>query len=125
MVEIVFCRVTRRGRKRCKGLNKAGKENMRNDGPMQSFIPPDDTIKVTLDLSDNGPVFSALDQMMMSMMDDDEKARKANKGGGNEAKASLKRLMKSGIPGRAYLFFFGFQGLWENFKEFLKILDIK
>ena len=79
MVEIVFCRVTRRGRKLKAGMNKAGKENCRNDGPMQSFIPPDDTIKITLDLSDNGPVFSAMDQMMMQMMEDDEKERKANK----------------------------------------------
>ena len=68
MVEIVFCRVTRRGRKLKKGMNKAGRANMRNDGPSMSFIPPDDTIKVTLDLSDNGPVFSAMDQMMMKMM---------------------------------------------------------
>ena len=59
MVEIVFCRVTRRGRKKRAGMNKAGKENMRNDGPSQSFIPPDNMVKLTLDLSDNGPVFSA------------------------------------------------------------------
>jgi hypothetical protein len=51
MVEIVFCRVTRRGRKKKSGMNKLARENMRNDGPMQSFIPQDDMIKVTLDLS--------------------------------------------------------------------------
>ena len=55
MVEIVFCRVTRRGRKLKKGMNKAGRENMRNDGPAMSFIPPDDTIKVTLVSLQEGP----------------------------------------------------------------------
>ena len=79
MVEIVFCRVTRRGRKKGKGMNKAARENCRNDGPMQSFIPKDDVIKVTLDLSDNGPVFSAMDEMMMKMMDDEAADRKKNK----------------------------------------------
>jgi len=106
-VEIVFCRVTRRGRKKGKGMNKAAKENCRNDGPMQSFIPKDDVIKVTLDLSDNGPVFSAMDEMMMKMMDDEAAERKKNKGGkgsSDEAKNSLKRLMKSGIPGVEKLF---------------------
>lgn len=104
MVEIVFCRVTRRGRKKCKGLNKAGRANMRNDGPAFSFVPPEDTVKVTLDLSDNGPVFSALDQMMMKMMDDEANERKSKKNSGSEAKASLKRLLKSGIPGVEKLF---------------------
>ena len=106
MVEIVFCRVTRRGRKLKKGMNKAGRANMRNDGPSMSFIPPDDTIKVTLDLSDNGPVFSAMDEMMMKMMDDEAAERKkGGKGdGGAKAKDSLKRLMKSGIPGVEKLF---------------------
>lgn len=79
MVEIVFCRVTRRGRKLKSGMNKAGKANMRNDGPSMSFIPADDTVKVTLDLSEGGPVFSAMDEMMMKMMQDDEDARKAGK----------------------------------------------
>ena len=50
MVEIVFCRVTRRGRKKGKGMNKGLRGNMRNDGPAMSFVPPDDTIKITLDL---------------------------------------------------------------------------
>ena len=86
-------------------MNKNAKANCRNDGPMQSFIPPDDTIKVTLDLSDNGPVFSALDEMMMKMMDDEANERKNNKkNSGADAKASLKRLMKSGIPGVEKLF---------------------
>ena len=76
MVEIVFCRVTRRGRKLRKGMNKAGRANMRNDGPSMSFIPPEDTVKVTLDLSEGGPVFSAMDEMMMKMLDDDAKDRK-------------------------------------------------
>ena len=72
MVEIVFCRVTRRGRKKGKGLNKAAMEASKNNvsGP-GSFIPKDDVIKVTLDLSDNGPVFSAMDEMMMKMMEDE------------------------------------------------------
>lgn len=108
MVEIVFCRVTRRGRKVGKGMNKLARENCRNDGPSQSFIPAENTVKITLDLSENGPVFSAMDAMMMKMMEDDEKARKkggkAQKGGGEEAKKSLKRLMKSGIPGVEKLF---------------------
>lgn len=104
MVEIVFCRVTRRGRKKGKGMNKLAKENCRNDGPAFSFIPPEDTIKITLDLSDNGPVFSALDSMMMKMMDDDAKDRKKGSASGDEAKKSLKRLMKSGIPGVEKLF---------------------
>ena len=46
MVEIVFCRVTRRGRKKMSGMNKLARENMRNDGPMQSFIPQDDMLRV-------------------------------------------------------------------------------
>ena len=99
MVEIVFCRVTRRGRKKKAGLNKLARENCRNDGPMQSFIPPDNMVKVTLDLSENGPVFSALDDMMLKMsMDgiDDAKNKKSNSG---EAKNALKNLLKSGIPG--------------------------
>jgi hypothetical protein len=75
MVEIVFCPVTRRGRKKKKGMNKAGLNNMRNDGPSQSFIPKEDTIKITMDLSDDGPVFSAMDAMMMQMLDDDNDAR--------------------------------------------------
>jgi len=99
MVEIVFCRVTRRGRKKRSGLNKLAKENCRNDGPMQSFVPPDNMVKLTLDLSENGPVFSALDDMMLRMsMDgiDDSKNKKGNSG---EAKNALKNLLKSGIPG--------------------------
>ena len=103
MVEIVFCRVTRRGRKLRKGMNKAGRANMRNDGPSMSFLPPEDTVKVTLDLSEGGPVFSAMDEMMMKMMDDDEKDRK-KAGKGNQAKDSLKRLLKSGIPGVEKMF---------------------
>jgi hypothetical protein len=110
MVEIVFCRVTRRGRKKGKGLNKAAMEASKNNmsGP-QSFIPKDDVIKVTLDLSDNGPVFSAMDEMMMKMMEDEENERKkgggkGKGGGGAAAKDSLKRLMKSGIPGVEKLF---------------------
>ena len=102
MVEIVFCRVTRRGRKLRKGMNKAGLANMRNDGPSMSFIPPEDTVKVTLDLSEGGPVFSAMDEMMMKMLDDDAKDRK--KAGGNKAKDSLKRLLNSGIRGVEKMF---------------------
>lgn len=60
MVEIVFCQVTRRGRKKRKGMNKLARENMRNDGPAFQFLPPEDTVKITLDLSENGPVFNAL-----------------------------------------------------------------
>jgi len=99
MVEIVFCRVTRRGRKKRKGMNKIGRENMRNDGPMQSFIPKDDMLKVTLDLSDNGPVFSALDDMMLKLsLEGAEEGKKKGKGGA-EAKNALKNLLRSGIPG--------------------------
>jgi len=99
MVEIVFCRVTRRGRKKKSGMNKLARENCRNDGPMQSFIPPDNMVKLTLDLSDSGPVFSALDDMMLKMsMDGIDDAKGKPKGGGN-AKAALKNLLKSGIPG--------------------------
>ena len=103
MVEIVFCRVTRRGRKLRKGMNKAGRANMRNDGPSMSFIPPEDTVKVTLDLSESGPVFSAMDEMMMKMLDDDAKDRKKNAGAG-AAKDSLKKLLRSGIPGVEKMF---------------------
>ena len=66
---------------------------------MQSFVPPDNMVKLTLDLSENGPVFSALDDMMLRMsMDgiDDSKNKKGNSG---EAKNALKNLLKSGIPG--------------------------
>jgi len=98
MVEIVFCRVTRRGRKKRSGMNKLARENCRNDGPMQSFIPPDNMVKLTLDLSDTGPVFSALDDMMLKMsMDGIDEAKGKPKGG--NAKAALKNLLKSGIPG--------------------------
>jgi len=95
MVEIVFCRVTRRGRKKRAGMNKAGRDNMRNDGPGQSFIPPDNMVKLTIDLSDSGPVFSALDEMMMKLNDGGDK----KSGGGGAAKSALKNLLKSGIPG--------------------------
>jgi len=104
MVEIVFCRVTRRGRKKKAGMNKLARENCRNDGPMGGgFIPPD-TLKITLDLSDSGPVFSALDDMMMKMMEDDEKARSGGKGDNSAAKNALKKLLKSGIPGIEAMF---------------------
>jgi len=100
MVEIVFCRVTRRGRKKRAGMNKLARENCRNDGPMQSFIPKDDMLKVTLDLSDNGPVFGALDEMMMRLsMDGDDKEKGKGEGKGAGAKKALKNLLKSGIPG--------------------------
>eukprot|EP00092_Neocalanus_flemingeri_P057014 GFUD01067657.1.p1 GENE.GFUD01067657.1~~GFUD01067657.1.p1 ORF type:complete len:1024 (+),score=275.10 GFUD01067657.1:138-3209(+) len=98
MVEIVFCRVTRRGRKKKAGMNKLARENCRNDGPMQSFIPPDNMVKLTLDLSDTGPVFSALDEMMLKMSMDGIEDSKGKPKGGN-AKAALKNLLKSGIPG--------------------------
>merc|ERR1719400_1682733 len=105
MVEIVFCRVTRRGRKKKAGMNKLARENCRNDGPMGGgFIPPD-TLKITLDLSDSGPVFSALDDMMMKMMEDDERARIGGKERDNSAaKTALKKLLKSGIPGIEAMF---------------------
>jgi len=98
MVEIVFCRVTRRGRKKRSGMNKLARENCRNDGPMQSFIPPDNMVKLTLDLSDTGPVFSALDDMMLKMSMDGINDAKGKPKGGN-AKSALKNLLKSGIPG--------------------------
>jgi len=104
MVEIVFCRVTRRGRKKKAGMNKLARENCRNDGPMGGGFVPPDTLKITLDLSDSGPVFSALDDMMMKMMEDDEKARAGNKGDNSAAKAALKKLLKSGIPGIEAMF---------------------
>merc|ERR1719414_2027153 len=54
-------------------------------------------VKLTLDLSDTGPVFSALDDMMLKMsMDGIEDAKNKPKG---NAKAALKNLLKSGIPG--------------------------
>ena len=68
---------------------------MRNDGPGQSFIPPDNMVKLTIDLSDSGPVFSALDEMMMKLNDGGDK----KSGGGGAAKSALKNLLKSGIPG--------------------------
>ena len=102
MVEIVFCRVTRRGRKKKAGMNKLLAGNSRNDGPMQSFIPPDNMVKLTLDLSDTGPVFSALDDMMLKMsMEGIEDAKNKPKG---NAKAALKNLLKSGIPGIESMF---------------------
>merc|ERR1719201_2843849 len=105
MVEIVFCRVTRRGRKKKAGMNKLARENCRNDGPMGGgFIPPD-TLKITLDLSDSGPVFSALDDMMMKMMEDDERARIGGRTqDSSAAKNALKKLLKSGIPGIEAMF---------------------
>ncbi|QQP51688.1 Uncharacterized protein FKW44_013122, partial [Caligus rogercresseyi] len=67
MVEIVFCRLK-------KGMNKAGLANTRNDGPSQSFIPPDDT-----------------------MLEDESDTKKTKRRA--EAKKALKSLLKSGIPG--------------------------
>ena len=104
MVEIVFCRVTRRGRKKKAGLNKLARENCRNDGPMQSFVPPDNMVKLTLDLSENGPVFSALDEMMMKMSMEGIDDNKKGKGQSGEAKNALKNLLKSGIPGIESMF---------------------
>jgi len=104
MVEIVFCRVTRRGRKKKAGLNKLARENCRNDGPMQSFVPPDNMVKLTLDLSENGPVFSALDEMMMKMSMEGADDGKKGKGQSGEAKNALKNLLKSGIPGIESMF---------------------
>jgi len=104
MVEIVFCRVTRRGRKKKAGLNKLARENCRNDGPMQSFVPPDNMVKLTLDLSDNGPVFSALDEMMMKMSMEGNDDKGKGKGQSGEAKNALKNLLKSGIPGIESMF---------------------
>ncbi len=75
MVEIVFCPVTRRGRKKRKGQNKGAIIEGRNDGPAFRFVPQEDTIKLTVDLSDDGPVFSSLDAMMMAMIDDENAAR--------------------------------------------------
>merc|ERR1719414_1782385 len=59
-------------------------------------------VKLTLDLSDSGPVFSALDDMMLKMsMDGIEDGKKKQSG---EAKAALKNLLKSGIPGIESMF---------------------
>ena len=69
MVEIVFCRVTRRGRKKRKGANKSLITDSKNDGPAFRFIPQEDPMKLSIDLSDDGPVFSALDDMMLKMID--------------------------------------------------------
>merc|ERR1719211_37395 len=71
---------------------------------MQSFIPPDNMVKVTLDLSDNGPVFSALDDMMLRMSLDGADDAKKGKGQSGEAKNALKNLLKSGIPGIEAMF---------------------
>ena len=52
---------------------------------------------MTLDLSEGGPVFSALDEMMMKLnLNDDQKNTKSQS---NEAKNALKNLLRSGIPG--------------------------
>ena len=67
------------------------------------FSGGDPSPQITLDLSDSGPVFSALDDMMMKMMEDDEKARDGNKDT-SAAKAALKKLLKSGIPGIEAMF---------------------
>ncbi len=91
LVEIVFCPVTRRGRKKKKGQvcratqkeashrnsnvrnltfqNKNAITSGKNEGPLYRFVPAEDTVKVTFDLSEDGPVFSALDQMMMKLID--------------------------------------------------------
>ena len=48
MVEIVFCRVTRRGRKVKKGQNKGAITDSRNEGPAFKFLPApqEETVKV-------------------------------------------------------------------------------
>ena len=108
MVEIVYCRVTRRGRKKRKGMNSSLRDNMRNDGPCFQFLPPEDTVKITLDLSENGPVFNALDDMMRQMAELDaanaDRKKGSKAGAGDDAKKSLKRLLKSGIPGVEKMF---------------------
>lgn len=104
MVEIVFCPVTRRGRKKRKGQNKNAITDSRNEGPAFRFIPQEDTLKVTLDLSEDGPVFSALDEMMMKMLDEDSEDRAKRSKETAEAKNALKNLLKSGIPGIESMF---------------------
>eukprot|EP00095_Tigriopus_kingsejongensis_P004187 maker-scaffold47_size466558-snap-gene-3.44 protein:Tk04187 transcript:maker-scaffold47_size466558-snap-gene-3.44-mRNA-1 annotation:"---NA---" len=104
MVEIVFCPVTRRGRKKRKGQNKDAITNSKNDGPAFRFIPQEDTLKVTLDLSEDGPVFSALDEMMMKMLDEDNEDRAKMSKEAEVAKNALKNLLKSGIPGIESMF---------------------
>ncbi len=69
MVEIVFCRVTRRGRKKRKGANKGLITDNKNEGPMFRFVPQEEDTKLAIDLSDDGPMFSALDEMMLKMID--------------------------------------------------------
>eukprot|EP00094_Tigriopus_californicus_P004904 TCALIF_04722-PA protein Name:"Protein of unknown function" AED:0.23 eAED:0.19 QI:0/0.72/0.65/0.86/0.81/0.73/23/0/2841 len=104
-MSIVFCPVTRRGRKKRKGQNKNAITDSRNEGPAFRFIPQEDTLKVTLDLSEDGPVFSALDEMMMKMLDEDSEDRaKRSKETAAEAKTALKNLLKSGIPGIETMF---------------------
>jgi len=102
MVEIVFCMVTRRGRKKRPGMNKAGRANMRNDGCGQSFVPKDDMVRITIDLSDTGPVFGALDEMMAKLDKENKDRKKAGESEG--AKKALKNLLKSGIPGIESMF---------------------
>ena len=54
-----------------------------------------------MDLSEDGPVFNALDEMMLKMLDQDNAERNNKAGGskGDEAKKCLKNLLRSGIPG--------------------------
>ena len=66
---------------------------------LPSFSSP--TIQVTLDLSEDGPVFSALDEMMMKLIDEDSAGRAKN---GQQAKNALKNLLRSGIPGIENMF---------------------
>jgi hypothetical protein len=80
LVEIVFCPVTRRGRKKKKGVNSGLLKDgsTKNDGPAFRFVPAAsdaDAVKMTLDLSDTGPVFSALDNMILKLLDEENADR--------------------------------------------------
>jgi len=60
-------------------MNKIAVEYMMNDGPRQNFIPKDDMLRVTLDLSDNGLVFCVLDDMMLRLSRKGAEEAKENK----------------------------------------------
>ena len=63
------------------------------------FLPNNDNLlHFVLAPSDNGPVFSALDDMMLRLSLEGAEDSKKNKGSG-DAKKALKNLLKSGIPG--------------------------
>ena len=109
MIELVYCKITGKQRampkihhfiplvpwscKKIKGKQKVmNHEKTRNEGPTTKFQKKDH-IKLVLDMSNEGPMFKMLENMMSG-----------GKNGDKGAFDALNKLLKSGIPGLEGLF---------------------